>query len=165
MDKLTLGLDSFKVKEIEQSLEEFEKQVAGLPEWKETNAPNYLSMPLEQLRKKTPEELSEAAYELNVYALNIQRLLNRLHAWNKWGKSKLDEIATEYIDKVSTSYGWQERLMMIKNHPKECKQLNRFIRGVEMKIQRLYGLPDHIRFITESIRDIRFTNMRREKDG
>jgi len=150
--------------QINEAIKQFEKQEAGLPDWSKSEAPKYLEMSIEQLRKKTPDELSEAVLELNRYAFNIQRLLNQKKGWERWAKSKLDELTAHNIQNISDSFGYNERPMIAKFGSENCRKLNKFLRKIEMQIIRLQELPFYIRCIAENIRDIKFLSLKREKE-
>jgi hypothetical protein len=156
-------IDDSHRQEIEKALDEYEKQV-GLPALQPMEAPSYLTMPLEELRKKSPEELAEASFEINRYAWYIQRVINKNRSWERWAKSKLAEIAASLLPSIAGNYGYNEREAISKNTHPLCRQLNAFARKVGMELDRLYYVPNDIRVIADSIRDIRFSQMRREKD-
>lgn len=153
-----------KIDEIEATIEKYEKEVLGLDKYERMDEPSYLRMHIDELRKKSPEELAEATIQLSRFSMNIQRRINRERSWLKWAKLKLDEFAAHDLPNVSTSYGWGGSLLLAKNASQQCKQLNGFIREIEMKIERLYDLPKHIDVIASAIKDYRFVNMRREKE-
>jgi hypothetical protein len=149
--------------EIEKALVEFEKQ-AGLPGLQPMEAPACLSMSLQELRKLSPEQLAEASFEIGQYAWYIQRLINKNKSWERWAKSRLGEIAASLLPQIGGHYGFNEREQISKNTHPLCRELNAFMRKIGMEIDRLYNVPNDIRVIGESIRDLRFSAMRREKD-
>lgn len=149
--------------EIEKALEAFEAQL-GLPKPQEMSAPRYLTMSVVELRAKSPEELSEAVFEINQYSLYIQRIINRNRGWERWAKSKLNEVAASYLPKVSGHYGFNERELICKNTPSLCKHLNAFLRKVGMELDRLYDLPNQLKNMADTIRELKFIALRREKN-
>lgn len=155
--------DPLRKDEIEEAIKEYERQKAGLPDLADLKAPVYLSMALEDIRKKSPTELSEAIFELCQYALSLQRLINKNKSWERWGRSKLDELATGYLDEVPTKYGSYERTMIAKNKPELCKALNQFIRKINMECERLNGIPEYVMKLADSIKDMKYTAIMREK--
>jgi hypothetical protein len=155
-------LDDDYRSEIDKVLDEFEKQ-AGLPEFKKIECPAYLTMALEDLRKKSPDQLSEAVFEIAQYSLYIQRLINRNKAWQRWALSRIDEIAASELPNIGTNYGFNERVLIAKNSPELCKRINAFLRKTEMQLNRLYGVPDNIKFMADCIRDMKFAAIRKEK--
>lgn len=148
--------------EIEEALVEFEKQ-CGMPPLTKVEAPAYITMNLEDLRRKTPEELAEAQFLLAQYGLYVQRELNRQKAWERWGKAKSDELAAHFIPNIGQGFGYNERELMARNNHELCKTLNAFLRKVRMQIDIMYDVPNHIKFISDSIREIRFSALKREK--
>lgn len=149
--------------EINSILEKFEED-CGLPKWKQIQTPIWLEMNLEDIRRKTPEELSEAILEINRYALSIDRMINKLYAWKKWAISKLNDYAAQNLDKVSPTAGWGGQMLLARTAPEECKKINSFLRGLDMKIERLHKTPEGIRLIGDAIRDIKFSKIRQEKE-
>lgn len=152
-----------KVKELEETLDKYETEKAGLPNRKQLQAPKYLYMSIDELRKKTPDELAEAAYELSLYSFELDRLINAEKARERWAKAKLDEFTALYLEDVGSGYGWNERILIAKHKPEACQLLNSFIRDVEMKLSRLYGIPKHIEIISKCIDNLRFIAFKREK--
>lgn len=152
-----------RVKEIEDTLDKFEAEKAGLPNRKQLEAPKYLFMPIAELRKKTPDELAEAAYELSLYSLELDRLINAEEAKKRWAKAKSDEFTAENLEKVGSGYGWNERILIARHNSEPCKILNNFIRDTEMKLSRLYNIPKHIEIISKCIDSLRFIAFKREK--
>lgn len=147
---------------IEKALEEYEAQM-GIELIKAMKEPECLNMALEQLRKKDSLQLAEYGLELNRYALYIQRTLNKLKAWEKWGYSKLQEAAADNIEKIPTGYGYNERELIAKNKPEVCQKLNKFLREIRLKIDRLQDTPKHVTAIADSMKDFKFAAMRYEK--
>lgn len=152
------------LQEIEDGLKEYETQNAGLPINKEQQAPKCLFMPIEELRKMNPDELADASFVISQYAMYIQRMLNQSRSWEKWLKMKIDEVASDYITQVDKSYGSYERMQIAKHSPALCKKLNSVLRTVIARTERLYSIPENIRFISESIKDIKFSQLRKIKE-
>jgi hypothetical protein len=156
-------LDEQYIKEIEDILDNYESKL-GLPAQQKMNAPAYLTMSLAELRKKSPDELAEAVFEINQYSLFIQREINKNRAWLAWSKSKLNELAAGYLPEVGGHYGFNERELIAKNSPPMCKRLNAFTRKINMELERMYGVPDQIRAMADSINDMKYAAIRREKN-
>jgi hypothetical protein len=152
------------VSEVDKALDAFEKDLAGLPKLISEEAPIYLYMSLEDLRKKTPDELSEICLMLNRYSLNLQRVMNRLRAWERWCVSSLDSMEARYIPDVPDRYGFNERPKIARHNPEPCKKINEFLRKTQMQLLRLDGVPNQIRIIADSIKDLKFAAIRREKE-
>ncbi len=150
-------------KEIDDALDQFEQDLAGLPKWQKTEIPNYFYMDVTDLAKKTPEELSEAVFRLNQHALNVQRLINKLKAWDRWCVSKLDELEAKYIMDIPTTYGYNERPKLARNTPENCKKINRYLRKTRMEMDRIWGMPEAMRYMAQNINDLKFAALRREK--
>lgn len=153
-----------EMKIIEEALNKYEEEQVGLPKLEQTAAPAYLSMPLDDLRKKTPEELSEATIEIARYSLFIERSINRQKAWERWAKLKSDEYTAHYLGDVPDRYGFNERVLIARNNPEPCKILNKFIREIEMKLSRLYNVPKHISIIADAINNLKYIALKREKN-
>lgn len=152
------------VNDIDSELDKFEQEIAGLPIWKKVVAPEYLSITVDELRRKDPEQLNEALFVLNQYALNIQRLINRLRAWERWTYSSLDALEAFYISETDQYLGWQARSKQARNNPERCKKIGEFQRKIKMQLDRLNGLPEHVHKIAESIRDFKFLALKRERE-
>jgi hypothetical protein len=148
--------------EIELSLVEYEKQI-GLPTNKKVNQPEALMLNIADLKKKDPEELLEIEYEILRYSTYLQRVINDHYKWERWGVGMLDQLTSNYLPEVDGSYGWSEKLLIARNQPQLCKQLNDFIRDNRMKLDTLRDIPKKIDGMAAIIRDIRFLAMKREK--
>jgi len=146
---------------VEQALEEFELQIGAM--FAETiPEPVCLYMSLEQLRKKSPDELAEYTLELHRYGLYLHRIINKLKAWDRWGTSVLKEAMALEIPKLQ-GYSWSERETLLNNSSEACRNINKFLREVRLKVDRLTGVPEHIKMIAESMRDMKFLALNREK--
>lgn len=152
-----------KQKEVDDALDLFEEQQCGLSKHEVMKEPPYLRMNLEVLKKKDPDELSEASYLLAQYSLNIQRSINRLKSWKFWSANKMDELVGGELEKVGNGFGWGERTLIVKSKSEICKKLNGFIRELDMKLNRLSELPNNIKIISDSIKDLKFAALKREK--
>ncbi len=159
------GWDKKAIEDINNGLDEYDNQMAGLPKWSKIDAPSYLTMDLDQLRKKSPDELSEALIQLGQYALNVQRLINRNRSWERWGKAKLDQLTAHYLPEVGSNFGFNERILLARNNPEYCKRINAFLVKVQMRLDDLDQLPYHIKLISDSIKDLKFLAIRREKES
>jgi hypothetical protein len=151
------------IEEIDNLLDKYEQEMAGLGKWGRRDVPVYLDMPPEQVRKKTADELVEAVFLLNQYATNIQRLINRKRAWERCIKARLDELEARYIPDIPPQYGYNERPKLARHNPELCQRLNKFLRKVQMEADVLYGIPDHIHKVADSLRDMKFIALKREK--
>ncbi len=149
------------IKEIEAALEEYEKQL-GFDASLNIKPPEYLYMPLEQLRKKDPESLTEAELEIARYGLQIQRVINRHKSWVNWGYSKLNELAAYNLPKVQGTYGYSQQELLAKNSGEAAKTLNKFIREAKLRLDRLTDTPKGIEDIANAIRGMKFVALKRE---
>jgi len=157
------SLDETQAK-LELELDKYEEEQLGLPVLKDHQKPKYLYMSIEELRKVPHQELAEASFELNRYSFYIERVIGKNKAWEKWAKAKLDELMVENLEKVPNRYGYNERPMIAKHGSDACKKLNSFIRELEMKLARLYNVPKHVNIISDSINNIRYSMMHRDKN-
>lgn len=151
------------VKDIDESLDKFEQDLCGLPKWSNMNPPQYLYMNISDLSKKSPDELSEAIFALNQYGMNIQRLINRLRAWERWCLSRLDQLEAHYILEVAPCFGFNERPKLARFNPEPCKKIHEFLRKIRMQIDRTWDLPAQIKIMSDSVKDLKFTALRREQ--
>lgn len=147
--------------EINKALDEYEKQI-NLPVYQAIEAPEYLNMKIAELRKKTPQELTEACYLLGQYSLFLTRTINRLLVWRRWGTGKLDELTALNFDKIGNN-GWQERMIVARHSSEPCRQINNFLLQVNSRLDRLQDIPNLIRHVSDTIRDIKFVALRVEK--
>lgn len=152
------------VEPINQALDKFEEEVAKLPKWTHIEVPKYLYMNVSDLAKKSPDELTEAVFMLNQYSFNVQRTINKLRAWERWCNASLDSLEAKFLEEVPPSYGFNERPKIARHKPEPCKKINEFLRKIRMQLDRLYDLPNQIKIIADSIRDIKFVALRKEKE-
>jgi hypothetical protein len=152
------------VAEVESLMDKFEQEMIGLSKWGRKDVPPYLDMPIEQLRKKTSDELGEAVYLLNQYSLNIQRLINRNKAWERCLNSQLNELEARYLSDVPQGYGFNERPKIARYNPEICQRLNKFLRKVQVQADMLYDIPRQVKAVADSIRDMRFIALNRERN-
>lgn len=149
--------------QIDKVLDQFETEKASLPEWKVYMRPSILDMHIDEIRKKTPQELAEASFEIRRYVLNIKRLQNRLSAWKQWGNAKLEEIAASNLINISPEYGWNGRMLLARNSGENCKLMNQFIRKISMELESLNHIPENIEMIAKSVESMRFVNYKKEQ--
>lgn len=152
-----------RVVEIEKGLDLFEQNTASLPQFQKVECPTCLSLSTDDLKRRSPEDLIDFSFQINMYLLYLQRLINRTKSLERWGKAKLDEIAAGEIPSIGNEYGFNERMLMAKNQSSICKRLNAFITQRSMELDRLHYVPEQIKIISETIRDMRFVAMKKEK--
>lgn len=152
-----------KIDEINSVLDEFEKS-SGLPALESMKPPTVLNTNIEDLKKKTAEELIEYGWLINQYSLYIQRLINKNKAMERWAKCKLDELTAYYIPQIEGSFGWNERTLMARTTPEACRKLNKFLRIISMRIDRLYEVPANIKVMADTVKELRFLAFKREKN-
>lgn len=153
-----------RVEEINNFLDSFEQQ-HGFAPLKNAEKPKCLFASIEDLRKKTPDELLEYTYQINEYSFYIQRIINKNKALQRWAKVKLDEMTAHYLPDVGNNYGFNERVIIARNSPDICKKLNVFLCKIEMELDRLYSCPDNIRVMSDTIKEFKFAALKREKNG
>jgi|GEM_PF-6244258 len=125
----------------------------------------YLNLSLEEIGHMSLETISGAIYILNRYALYIQRIINSNRAYDRWATAKIDETAASYIPEIQgMNVGWSERMLICKNTPPLCKKLNKFLRIIRMKNDRIQDLPSAIHRIADSFRDIKYSKIARQKN-
>ncbi len=166
-DKLKKQLDDQldeDVAKVESVLDAFESEEASFPSFRKVEYPECLGLSIDELRKRSPEELACYAYEIGQYCLYLQRLMNRNRALEKWAKAKLDELTARYLLDIGQGFGFNERMLMARHNPPACQRLNTFLRKKTMELERLSYIPDQIRIIADSIRDLRFIALKREKE-
>lgn len=154
----------FNQKKIEELLEEYQKQIR-MPQMAKIEPPDCITISLDDLRKKTMEELDEYVFALAQYSFYIQRVINKQNAWRKYLYMKLDEAASDYLPEIDSRHWGQEKMLIAKNRPEICKKLQAFLRQISMELELLNDVPNQIKFISDSIRDIRFSILRREKSN
>lgn len=150
---------------IDKELDRFEEERLKLAPWTVRDRPRILDMPIDQISKKTAQELAEASYEIRQYNLNLQRLSNRLYAWIKWCNLKLDELASYYVTEVPDNYGWNIKWNMARHNPEICQKINESLRKLTMEFETMRDIGKHIESLAGSIDSIRFTNYKREHNG
>lgn len=151
-----------KIDKANKSLDDWENKL-GLDFYRQGKCPDCLKMPIDELKRRTPEELMEFYLDIQNYTLYLQSIINRNKAVQRWGNMKLDELAAGFIPEISGSFGFNERILMARHNPEICKRLNRLLSKINMELDRLYGIPDQIRIIAECIKDIKFLALKREK--
>jgi hypothetical protein len=150
------------VEEIDAFLTSFEKTM-GLTPKQNVQAPKALSMHLDDIRKRSPDELTQLTYEISQYSLYLRQVINRKKALEKWAKAKLDELAAHYVKDVAPHHGFGERILVAKHNPAICKKLNQFIRKVTLELDTLYAIPDQMQVLSDSIKEMKFIAFRKEK--
>jgi len=150
---------------VEEYIKKYEEKNLGFPNLDQFKLPEHLVRPISELRKKSIEELTESIICLHQYSLFIQKSLNEEKAWKTWALSKIDEVAGEQIQQIGNGYGWSERMLIAKTQHPLCKELNKFLREINMKIDRMYGVPNEIDKIADSINNLRFEKIRQLKNG
>ena len=153
------------IKEIEDALVKYETETCGLPLKQKMEAPKYLFMSIEELRKLGIDEVTEATYIIAQYSFYIQRLINQNSSWMKWAKLKIDEVSSHYIFEVDKYLGSYERMHVAKHGPEICKRLNSILRMCSARVERLHATPENIKIIADSLKDFKFTLLRKMKDG
>jgi len=150
-------------KEIDAALDRFEGEL-GIPKNQKVEPPKYIYMTLNEIQKTSPQELSEASFLIGQYSMYIQRCINKNRAWERWAKLKIDELAAMNLPNIDRYYGSFERMQLAKNTSPLCKKVNSLWRTVSMRLERLYGIPDNLKVISDSIKEIRFMQLRKEKN-
>ena len=148
--------------EIEEALNKFEDSI-GLPRLQKIEAPTYLNMNVGELRKKSVIELSEASIELNRYSFYIQRIINKNKGWERWAKSRSDEVTAILIPKLPQYYGFNERELIARTRHPLSQKINKFLTQIRLELDRLYDVPNQIKIISDSIKDLKFATMREDK--
>lgn len=162
-----MGSDVFadEVARVEVAMQAYEQQKAGLPPLCDMKAPEYLTMKVEDIRKKSPEDLSEAMFQLSQYGFYVQRIINMNRGWERWAKAKIDEAAAATLENLSPNLGYNERELIARHNSPVCKRINQFLRQVRLESDRLYDVPKHISDMVNTIRDIKFAIIRRDKSN
>ena len=151
------------IDQINKALDKFEQERCYLPPINNDKYPDCLSISLEELRKKTPEELNEFIFVISRYSLNLQRIINKNKAISRWIKSKLEEAMVTYIEETDPSLGYYNRAIIAKTKPEICQKLNSLGRRIEMETERLFNVPEHLKMMSDAINNIKFTSIRAEK--
>lgn len=149
--------------QILEYIQKYEKEVSGMPDLVESQVPEYLTMSLEKLKKEPVEELAGGCLKLQRYALHIHRRINREKAWKHWAEGKLDEIVAQELPKLGSNYGWNERTLIAKNQSEACKEINQFIRQLNLNLDVLSGLPNEINKMVDAINNIKMTMIYKNK--
>lgn len=147
---------------ITELIEKYEKESVGMEKIAIIPLPEYATMNVSRFRKMSPEELAEASFALSQYTLNLQRIINSHHSWITWAKSKLDEVSAIELEKIDGPYGWNERMLIARTKPAICKEINKFMREIQMKLDRLQYLPKELGRMSEIITNMSFIAKRRE---
>lgn len=158
-------LDDNFVKEIEDFMKAVEERSAGLKEPQTVEAPECLTAPLEALRRMSFVQLGECSYELAQYNMYINRQINQKRAWIKWLRSRHDQAAAIEIPNISGNYGFNERVMIAKNNPTICRKIANFQRKIQLELDMIESIPQCVRFIADSIKDIKLSRISEEKHG
>jgi len=141
--------------EILEKIEKYEADVCGLKQFHKEDAPEYLTMSLADLRRKSPEELAEAYFALTRYATFLQRLLNKEKAWARFGESLKKKCIARYLGDIQEDVGWGGK-MSIASEIGACAVINDWLREVYMKIDSLEYMPGEIHKVAQCIRDLKF---------
>lgn len=150
--------------EIEAFLIKAEESI-GLDKNQDQQAPACLSYSLDKIKKLSITELGECSYDIAQYSMHITRKINRIKAWIRWCKSKLDEAASIELPNIDQRFGFNERVLIAKNNPKVCKKINKFTRELQMELDMIESIPHAIRFISDAIKDVKFSRISEDKYG
>jgi len=148
---------------VTKAIEDFESSLVRLPPLAFGDTPECLTLTIDQLRKKTPEQLLEYSFSVAQYSLYVQRCINREQGWLTWLISKLDEAASNEIDKIGNEFGWNERMLMAKHRPVICQVIQRAIRKTQIRLDQIKYLPKEIGRIADLMRDLYFMALRKDK--
>jgi len=151
------------IDKIDSILDKFETEKVGLPKLSKIEAPEYLYMDLKTLNSKNVEQLNNAMFTLNQYGLYLKRVINKNKAWRRWCLSKINEIASHNIPKLDKNLGYNERELIAKHEPEICKRIHKYLREINMELDRLEDLPTFIKSLSDSIREIKFYKIQKEK--
>jgi len=149
---------------VNRILDQFEQEKIGLPKLAKLDAPKYLYMNVNELNQKNVEELNDAIFQLNQYALFIKRSINKHNSWRKWCYSKINEIASANIPRLDKNLGYNERELIAKYQPDSCKIIHRYLRRIDMELTRLDDMPAFIKNLSDSIREIKFYKLNKERN-
>jgi hypothetical protein len=161
-------MNEIDITEIDKVIDEYEEKnkINLLIDSPDNVELKYLNMSLDDLSKLTLENITNAIYILNRYALYVQRILNKNKAYERWALAKIEESASLHIEELKDmNLGWNERMLIAKNKPPMCQKLNKFLRIIRIKNDRMYDVPQSIYRIADSLRDIKFAKMQKEKHG
>lgn len=150
------------ISKIQQEIDRYLKEQLKVPNFSNIDV-SVFGLTSQELSRMTSEDINDKLLVGNNYILFLQQEINQHKAWERWAVSKLDEVASHFIEKISTSYGFNERVLIAKNNPEICKRLNSIIRHHRMKYDSLYGLCDSLNKILDIIRDYKYLNGKKDK--
>jgi hypothetical protein len=155
------GRDSFQT--ITDSLERYEKNIYDLEKVQSVKQPDILKEKVSDIARRTSEDISIQMIELAKYALDMRRILNKEKAWRKWAFSKRDEMVAHELSNNEYNLGYSQQQLVATYSSKPLLALNKFIRELDMKIQRLDGTIDDVNRFADTINNLRFTKIQKEK--
>lgn len=153
-----------QIAEINDTLDSYEKEMIGVAKWTKSEIPEYLMMNIEQLRKKTPDELAEAGFLIAQYCMSVGRLIGRNYAFLRWTKLKIDEVTAQNIQETDSSLSWKQRELVAGYTSNISRKLNAFALKINMRLESIRPILDNCKAMGDSIRDLRFAALQRNKE-
>ncbi len=155
--------------EIEAKVKQYEKDTLAFVD-PDNIASHYMSLKVDEIARKSVEEIVVIYSSIKQYSIFLQREINKERAWLRWFESKADEYAAKFVAELQENhgnkYGWNERGLIARNQPELMQTINNHMRIIRMKIDRLYGMPDLLQKYADSINDMKFAKIHKERqDG
>lgn len=147
-----------RMEEVNKALDEYENKIglpALAPPGAEEELNRYLNMNRDELRTLSQVECGEIAYRLAQFSLYVQRLINKEKARRTWAGN----IAKQTIAPLLSSYDkytkYSVKVDLISRENSTLTKLRNIMRYARQRIQRLEFVSNGIRFMAETLTDLR----------
>jgi hypothetical protein len=142
-----------KVQELDTLLEQYEKSI-GLPPAQppgpEDELQSYLSMPREQVQKLGTEDLGEIALRLQQFAFHIHRMLNAEKSRMTWAEAYLHAMIATKLGDYDKYIKFEIKVINIAKENEHVLQVNKLIRNIQQRIDRLESMAYYINNIANT---------------
>lgn len=133
-----------RIEKRDGKIEEYENNL-GLPSLPDRkNECRYLKLNGEEISRFTPEQCGEAAAELAVYGVYIQRKLSRERGILRWLESRIDLAIASELNSYEGYYSHSQRRSVAIVGNNYARELEEFRINSQLKVDILDGLTYQI---------------------
>ena len=148
------------VAEWDKTLKDFEAKL-GMSEAKapgdETELENYLTMPIDELRKLNSEGCAEISYRLNQYSFYLQRIYNINLGRVKRLNSILDGYAGGKLEGYNKFWKYEERLNAPCCEDGYAGKIKSMIRQFQNRVDRMYDLHNSLNKLANDMKSLSYS--------
>ena len=149
-----------KMEHWDKILDQYEREIAGLAEFKpqEVNPDfdNYLEMNRREIEAMSAEQCAALAVVLSRFAFHLLRTYNREIARAKWAATTLREVIADEVEQYKGS--WSQQADQATKHNSYATSLKRIETYAQQRADRLYFLST---FVQEQVKQLNQLQMAR----